>query len=114
MEMLKGEFEKKDSEIEALTEHLDRMTAMYEDALSYKRRYDQLLQDYNGKQVELDQLNSELCQCRTQLDVFEVELQRTRNDSSRQEAQLDSTSAELEKERSNSAELANRCELLQR
>ena len=84
MELLKSEFEKKDTEIDGLTEHLDRMTTMYEDALTFKRRYDQLLHDYNGKQAEFDQLSGELCQCKTQLDIFEVEMQRTRNDAHRQ------------------------------
>lgn len=81
------------------------MTGMYEDALTFKRRHDQLLHDYNAKQAEFDGVSSELCQCRTQLDVMEVELQRTRNDAHRQEAQLEAVSLELQHAQSNIMEL---------
>lgn len=114
MELLKVEFEKKDAEIESLTQDLDRMTGIYEDALTFKRRYDQLQLDYHAKQAELEQLSSEFCQCKTQLDVLEVELQRTRNDSHRQAAQLETVTIELENERARSMEQDNRHEHLQR
>lgn len=57
MELLKVEFEKKDAEIESLTLKLEQLTQAYDDAMIFRRKYDQLSKDYQSKISEFNLLS---------------------------------------------------------